>query len=357
VASPSPSPLLLASLPLPPYAVRLKSRPAGRKGKMLEPAMFAGLGLLPVWAYFRYPGLRPGSLVRAAVHGAVSFAGFALLPATLSFLLPFLPSHALQPYVVPSLLIATLTYVLLSWVWLIARLVDDLLGGTPRGGIPFQASPSTRATVRQGGGRRPGRRRRGNPRPRLGLASALALLERSPGLRLTLLEKEADLALHQSGHNSGVIHAGLYYPPGSLKASFWREGRAALEVFCQKHAVPLRRCGKFVVAIDESELDRLAELNRRGAANGLEGLTELDQAGMRAIEPHVRGIRGLHAPETQLSTFVSSPRGWPTSYEAEARSSNLHAEARGRGTPTLRLTSTRRALDPPFPGPADTIGD
>jgi L-2-hydroxyglutarate oxidase LhgO len=137
----------------------------------------------------------------------------------------------------------------------------------------------------------------------LGLASALALLERSPDLRLTLLEKEAELAFHQSGHNSGVVHAGLYYRPGSLKAQLCREGRAALELFCQEHAVPMRHCGKLVVAVDESELDRLAELGRRGAENGLEGLTELDGAEMRAIEPHVRGVRGLYVPETSVVDF------------------------------------------------------
>lgn len=137
----------------------------------------------------------------------------------------------------------------------------------------------------------------------LGLASALALLERSPGLRLTLLEKEPQLAVHQSGHNSGVVHAGLYYPPGSLKASLCREGRAALELFCQEHQVPLRRCGKLVVAVDESELERLTELRRRAIANRLEGVSELDQEGMRAIEPHVRGVRGLHVPETSVVDF------------------------------------------------------
>jgi hypothetical protein len=106
---------------------------------MLEPAMFVGLGAVAVWAFVRYPRLRPGSLVRAVVHVAVSFTGFALLPAALSLLLPLVPSHALQPYVVLALLISTLTYVLLSWVWLIARILHDLLGGTPRGGHPVSA--------------------------------------------------------------------------------------------------------------------------------------------------------------------------------------------------------------------------
>ena len=103
---------------------------------MLEPAMFAGLGLVAVWSYFRYPGIRPGSLVLAFLHVAVSFGAFALLPATLSFLLPFLPSHALQPGFVLAFLIPSLTYVLLSWIWLIARILQDLSGGKPGGGHP-----------------------------------------------------------------------------------------------------------------------------------------------------------------------------------------------------------------------------
>jgi hypothetical protein len=106
---------------------------------MLEPAMFVGLGLVAVWAYVRYPRMRPCSLVRAAVHVAVSFAVFALLPATLSLLLPVVSSHALAPYVVLALLIPSLTYVLLSWVWLIARVLHDLFGGAPRGGHPVSA--------------------------------------------------------------------------------------------------------------------------------------------------------------------------------------------------------------------------
>ncbi|HZT54534.1 MAG TPA: L-2-hydroxyglutarate oxidase [Gaiellaceae bacterium] len=137
----------------------------------------------------------------------------------------------------------------------------------------------------------------------VGLASALALSEREPTLRLTVLEKEAELATHQSGHNSGVVHSGLYYQPGSLKASLCREGRAALEAFCREHGVPLRRCGKLVVAVDESELDRLAELKRRGLGNGLQGLAELDEGELREIEPHVTGIRGLHVPETAVVDF------------------------------------------------------
>jgi hypothetical protein len=103
---------------------------------MLEPAMFTGLGLVAVWAHCRYPGRRPSSLVRAVVHVATSFVAFALLPLTLSLLLPLVPFQQAAALVVLALLIPVLTYVLLSWVWLLARILHDLFGGTPRGGHP-----------------------------------------------------------------------------------------------------------------------------------------------------------------------------------------------------------------------------
>ena len=102
---------------------------------MLEPAMLIGLGAVAVWMHANRPGLRPSTLLRAIVHVAVSFAGFALLPALLSVVLPALPARTLQPYVVLVLLIPTLTYLLLSWVWLLARVLHDI-GGKPRGGHP-----------------------------------------------------------------------------------------------------------------------------------------------------------------------------------------------------------------------------
>jgi len=103
---------------------------------MLEPAMLLGLGAVAVWLHVRYPGLRPSSLGRAALRVFVSFGAFALLPAVLGFLLQLAPASTLRPYFVLALLMLTLTYVLLSWVWLIARILHDLLGGTPRGGHP-----------------------------------------------------------------------------------------------------------------------------------------------------------------------------------------------------------------------------
>jgi hypothetical protein len=106
------------------------------KEEMLEPAMFIGLGFVAVWAHLRFPRLRPRSLLRAILHVAVAFAMFALLPAALGFLLPLAPSPAQAWYMVVALLIPALTYLLLSWVWLLARILHDLFGGIPRGGHP-----------------------------------------------------------------------------------------------------------------------------------------------------------------------------------------------------------------------------
>jgi hypothetical protein len=109
--------------------------------EMLEPAMFLGLGAVAVWTYLRFPRLRPSSLLWAVLHVAVSFGVFALLPETLHLLLPLAPSRAEVPYIVLAVLIPTLTYLLLSWVWLIARILQEL-GGTPRGGHPVGAERS-----------------------------------------------------------------------------------------------------------------------------------------------------------------------------------------------------------------------
>ena len=137
----------------------------------------------------------------------------------------------------------------------------------------------------------------------VGLATALRLLEQRPDVQVTVVEKEAELATHQTGHNSGVLHAGLYYAPGSLKASLCREGKADLEAFAEAHDIPLDRCGKLVVALDEGELPRLTALRERALANGVPGLEEVGPARIREIEPHVAGIRGLWSPSTGIVDF------------------------------------------------------
>ncbi len=137
----------------------------------------------------------------------------------------------------------------------------------------------------------------------VGLATALQLLRRRPSLRLVILEREAQIAAHQSSHNSGVVHAGLYYTPGSLKARLCREGKAELERFCIEHAIPLDRVGKLVVASEHSELPRLAALKARAAANQVEGLEEVGPERIREIEPHAVGIAGLHSPGTGIVDY------------------------------------------------------
>jgi (S)-2-hydroxyglutarate dehydrogenase len=137
----------------------------------------------------------------------------------------------------------------------------------------------------------------------VGLATALALLEKRPGTTLVLMEKEASVAAHQTGHNSGVIHAGLYYKPGSLKAVLCARGRALLEQFCERHGVPFERCGKVVVATRDDEIPRLDELERRGRANGLGGVRRISTAELREREPHAAGVAALFVAETGIVDY------------------------------------------------------
>jgi len=138
----------------------------------------------------------------------------------------------------------------------------------------------------------------------IGLATAYRLLQARPGLRITILEKEARLATHQTGHNSGVVHAGLYYAPGSLKARLCREGKTALEAFCEAHEIPIERTGKLVVAVAADELPRFRALKERATANGVEGLEEVGAERMHEIEPHVVGIRALWSPRTGIVDYL-----------------------------------------------------
>jgi L-2-hydroxyglutarate oxidase len=138
----------------------------------------------------------------------------------------------------------------------------------------------------------------------VGTATAMALLER--GVRsLVVLEAEDRLATHQSGRNSGVVHSGLYYKPGSLKARNCVEGREAMYRFCEEEGIPHRRSGKLVVATRESEIPRLDELERRGRANGLKGLKRLSGAELKEIEPEVQAITGLWVPEAGMADYAA----------------------------------------------------
>lgn len=138
----------------------------------------------------------------------------------------------------------------------------------------------------------------------VGLATAMALQQRQRG-SIAVLEAEPELAAHQSSHNSGVIHSGLYYRPGSLKASNCVAGRELMYRFCEEEGVPFQRSGKLVVATAERELPALDELERRGRANGLQGLRRLGLAELREVEPAVAGITGLWVPEAGLVSFAA----------------------------------------------------
>ncbi len=138
----------------------------------------------------------------------------------------------------------------------------------------------------------------------VGAATAMALTAR-PGVRLLLLEAEDQLAAHQTGNNSGVIHSGLYYKPGSLKARNCTAGSRALYRFCAQHDLPHDRCGKVVVAIGEEEIPALEALERRGRANGLEGIERITSEQIREREPHIRGVAGLWVPQTGIVDYAA----------------------------------------------------
>jgi L-2-hydroxyglutarate oxidase LhgO len=127
----------------------------------------------------------------------------------------------------------------------------------------------------------------------VGLATARELLVRRPGARVALLEKERALGLHQTGRNSGVIHSGVYYEPGSLKARLCREGRSRLLEFCDERGIPYALTGKLIVAVREAEQRRLGEIHDPGRSNGIDGLKLVGREGIAAREPHANGLAAL----------------------------------------------------------------
>lgn len=144
----------------------------------------------------------------------------------------------------------------------------------------------------------------------VGLAVARELIARNPQASVCVLERESEIGTHQTGHNSGVIHAGVYYVPGSLKARLCVEGAREMYEYCEQRGIASERCGKVIVATDASELGRLDELERRGTANGVPGLRRIDAAGIEELEPHARGIAGLHSPDTGIADFAAVARAY-----------------------------------------------
>jgi len=137
----------------------------------------------------------------------------------------------------------------------------------------------------------------------VGAAVGRRLLDVDPTCQVTVLEKEPELALHQTGRNSGVVHAGLYYPPGSLKALLCRRGVALLQEFCAEKGLRYDECGKVLVALDEVERERLGDIAERARANGVPGVRHLDRDELRALEPHVDGVAGLHSPSSAIVDY------------------------------------------------------
>jgi (S)-2-hydroxyglutarate dehydrogenase len=181
----------------------------------------------------------------------------------------------------------------------------------------------------------------------LGLAVARELTIRFPGIAVTVLEKEGHVAAHQSGHNSGVVHAGVYYPPGSLKAVLCRRGAAMTREFCQEHGVRLRELGKLIVAVSEDELPGLAEIERRSTLNQVPGIRRLTQAQIAEVEPHIRGVAALHSPSTAAVDYIAMCEELASSVKACGGEILLGTQVTGvRQTPSgVRVSSAAAAWD------------
>ncbi len=162
----------------------------------------------------------------------------------------------------------------------------------------------------------------------VGLGTALAISERHPGYALAVFEKEAAPASHQTGHNSGVIHAGIYYRTGSAKARLCVEGVRLLKEFCDANGVAYDQCGKLIVAVSEREIPRLEELYERGKANGVPGLELIGPERARELEPHARAIRALHSPNTAVVDFAEVAAAYAATLTARGAQLIMRAPVR-----------------------------
>jgi L-2-hydroxyglutarate oxidase LhgO len=176
----------------------------------------------------------------------------------------------------------------------------------------------------------------------VGLATSRELLERFPHLKLANVEKESDWNRHQTGRNSGVIHSGIYYKPGSFKAKLCVEGRKLAWEYCERKGIPYKTVGKLIVATEESELTRLSDLWERGLANGVEGLEMLDAGGIREREPHARGIKAIFSPVTGIVDWGLVSRTYAADIKEAGGDLFLNREVtkiERRGSITLLRTS------------------
>jgi 2-hydroxyglutarate dehydrogenase len=171
----------------------------------------------------------------------------------------------------------------------------------------------------------------------VGQAVARELLSRRPGARLAVLEAEPRIGAHQTGRSSGVVHSGIYYEPGSLKARLCVEGARALYDYCDARGIPYRRSGKLVVAVEEGELGRLDELERRGTLNEVRELRRVGPEEIAAIEPHARGVAALHSPHTGVVDFVAVASSYAADVEAAGGTIHLGTTVRGARPSAGRL--------------------
>lgn len=172
------------------------------------------------------------------------------------------------------------------------------------------------------------------------MAIAREFTRRFPDREVLVFEKEAELASHQTGHNSGVVHAGIYYKPGSLKAELCTRGVALLREFCADHDVDYVECGKLVVALDESELGRLDALERSASENGVPGLRRIEAAEIREIEPHAVGIAALHSPRTAITDYAAVARAYADDVKAAGGRIHLSSPVNGIDRTSAGITVT-----------------
>ena len=177
----------------------------------------------------------------------------------------------------------------------------------------------------------------------LGVAVAREILKRRPDAEVTLFEKENRLAAHQTGRNSGVVHAGLYYEPGSKKAVLCRRGVGLLEEFCEQRGIRRIACGKVLVALDEDERARLDNIRERALANGVPGVRIIGADELRELEPHVRGVAALHSPSTSIVDFAEVTRALAADAVADGAKILLGHEVVGLQTSGTEVVVTARS--------------
>lgn len=172
----------------------------------------------------------------------------------------------------------------------------------------------------------------------VGLATALQLNKQQPGLKIAVLEKEAGVARHQTGNNSGVIHSGIYYKPGSLKAKNCIDGYHMLIAFCKEHNIPFELCGKIIVATTRQELEALDNIYKRGVENGLEGLRYIDTEEIKAIEPNTYGVRGIVVPQTGIVDYKVVAKKYAEVFEKGGGKIHLNTRVTGVTANTDSIT-------------------